>query len=119
MDFEGQRAHHICSFMWASHLKENLEHMFRDLIGEASRWDLVPKPASLWWTSTYDDEEKVDMILGTTAGCHKFFFEERFKILRCAMKRQGKSSEAIEERMQSANKAFWKDFSTYKSKDVP
>ena len=35
------------------------------------------------------------------------------------MKRQGKSRDAVEERMQSASKAFWKDILIYKSKDVP
>ena len=45
-----------------SHSQENLEQMRRDLIEEASRWSLVPKPVCLWWTSTYDSEEKVDMI---------------------------------------------------------
>ena len=37
----------------------------------------------------------------------------------CAVNRQGKTHDATEERMQSANKAFWKDIQTYKSKDVP
>ena len=80
LDIEGERAHQMCRFMWAdnfgimSHSKENMERMLRVLIEEASRWDLEPKPASLWWTSTHDAEEKVDMILGTTAGCHKFTF---------------------------------------------
>ena len=47
LDFEGERAHQICSFMLAdnlwimSHSKENLEQMSRDLIEEASRWDMV------------------------------------------------------------------------------
>ena len=41
-----KRVHQICSFMWAdifwimSHSKEIVEQMFRDLIVEASRWDL-------------------------------------------------------------------------------
>ena len=80
LDIAGGREHQICSLMWddnfwiVSHSKENLELMLRDLIEEASRWDLEPKPASLWWTSTYDSEEKVDMILGTTSGCYKFLF---------------------------------------------
>ena len=34
------------------------------------------------------------------------------------MKRQGKSLDAIEERMQSCNKVFWKDIMVYTSKDV-
>ena len=45
LDMEGERAHQICSFMWAdnfwtmSHSKEILEQMLRDLIEETSRWD--------------------------------------------------------------------------------
>ena len=125
LDMEGERAHQICSFVWAdnfwimSHSKENLEHMLRDLIEEAGRWDLEPKPASLWWTSTYEPEEKVDMILGTTLGCYKFPFEDKFKILGCVMNRQGKMCDAVEEQMQSANKAFWKDLLIFNSQDVP
>ena len=75
LDLEFERTHRICSFM--SRSEENLEQMLRDLIEEANRWDLVPKPTSLWWTSTYHSEEKVDMILGTTSGCYKFPFEEK------------------------------------------
>ena len=49
------------------------------------------------------------MILGTSKGCYKFLFEDEFRILGCVMNRQGKTCDAVEERMQSANKAFWKD----------
>ena len=35
------------------------------------------------------------------------------------MNRQGKTCDAVEDRMQSANKAFWKDCVIFKSKDVP
>ena len=93
--------------------------MLRDLIEEAGRWDLVPKPTSLWWTGTYDPEERIDVSIYTTTGCHKFPFEEKFRILGYAMNQQGKSNDAIGERMQSANKAFWKDILISKSKDVP
>ena len=41
------------------------------------------------------------MTIYTSSGCHKFPFEEKFKILGYAMNRQGKSHDAIEERMQS------------------
>ena len=56
------------NFLIMSQSKEISEQMFRDLIEEANRWDLVPKQASLWWTCTYDSEKKIDMILGTTSG---------------------------------------------------
>ena len=39
-------------------------------------------------------------------------------ILGCTMNRQGKSQDTIEERMQSANKAFRTDILLYRSKDV-
>ena len=35
------------------------------------------------------------------------------------MNRQGETLDAIEERMQSANKAFWRDILVYRSGDVP
>ena len=59
------------------------------------------------------------MILGTSKGCYKFPFEDEFRILGCMMKRQGKTCDAVEERMQAATKAFWKDIKIFKSKYVP
>ena len=52
-------------------------------------------------------------------GCYKFSFEDTFKILERTTNRQGKTCDSVEVRMQSANKAFWKDSVIYKSKDVP
>ena len=97
LDMEGERANQICNFMWTdsswimSHSKENSEQMSRDLVEEASRWDLEPKPANLWWTSTYASEEKNDMISGTSTACYKFPFEDTFNVLGCAMNRQEKN----------------------------
>ena len=82
IEAEGGGEHQICSFMWAdnfwviSHSKKHLEQMLFDLIEEAAEVDLEPKPASLWWTSTYASEEKEDMIPGTSKGCCKFPFED-------------------------------------------
>ena len=60
--------------------------MPRDLIEEANRWDLVPEPASLWWTSTYDPEERWTYRFTPQTGYHKFPFEEKFRILGYALK---------------------------------
>ena len=52
MDTQERGNHQICSFMWAdnywimSHSKVHLEQMMKELIEEAERWDLEPKPAS-------------------------------------------------------------------------
>ena len=40
-------------------------------------------------------------------------------ILGCLISRPGKTCDAVEERIQLANKAFWKDIMIFKSKDVP
>ena len=59
------------------------------------------------------------MIFGTSKGCYNFSFEDTFKMLGSTLNRQGKTCDAVEERMQSANKAFWKDSVIYESKDLP
>ena len=94
--------------------------MLRDLIDVEDKWDLVPTLASLWWASTHEEEERSEVLVATNGLVHKFPFEKNFKILGCAMNRQGKPLvDVIEERMQSANKACWRDTLVYRSKDVP
>ena len=43
----------------------------KDLIEEAETWDLEPKHASLWWTSTDAGEKMDDMTTTTRTGLHK------------------------------------------------
>ena len=56
----------VGNFWIMSHSKEHMEQMLRDLIEDANKLDLEPKPASLWWTSTHASEEPNDMMLGTS-----------------------------------------------------
>ena len=49
-----------------------------DLIQEAEKWDLAPKPASLRCTSTYDSEENKDLKIDTRTERHRVSFEEMF-----------------------------------------
>ena len=55
------------------------------------------------------EEERSEVLIATNGLMYRFLLKEKFKILGCAMNRQGKSLDAIEERMQSANKVFWWD----------
>ena len=80
------------NFSIMSHSKRNVEQMLRDLIEEAGRWDLAPKLVSFWWTSTYEPEEERDLSIDTTSGCHRFSFEEKFKIVGCALKSARRSA---------------------------
>ena len=84
LDLKGEKAHQICSFMWAdnfwimSYSKRALEQMLRDLIEEAETWNVAPKPASLWWTSSYEEEERSEVLVATTQLMYKFPYEEKF-----------------------------------------
>ena len=119
-DLEGQRVHPICSFMWAdnfwimSHSKGHLEQMPRELVGEAGKWNLAAKPASLWWTSAHED---IDLPWNTMTGRQQISSWREFKIFGCAMNRQGKTDGC--ERIRSANKAWWRDVKIHRNKDVP
>ena len=90
-----------------------------DLIEEAERWGLEPKLASLWWTSTNTSEEKKDFMIDTKTGHHRILFEEHFQILGFSSNRAGRTQDCLEEQMQNANKAWWRDVKVYRSKDVP
>ena len=79
-----------------SHSKSNLEQMLR-VIEKAELRVLAPKPASLWLTSAYELEERSDLSIDTRTGRHRFPSEEKFQILGCAVNRQGKANDGIEE----------------------
>ena len=70
------QCHHICSFMWADNYWI-ISH------SKAQRWDLEPKPAGLWWTSTCAHEMD-DITLSTRAGHHKVPLEKCFKTRTCS-----------------------------------
>ena len=57
-------------------MKRHIKYAASCGIEEASRWDLVLEPASLWWTSTYDLEERCDLSIHTTSGCHNFLLKK-------------------------------------------
>ena len=71
------------------------------------------------WTSTHEEEERSEVLIATNRLMYRVPLYETLKILGCAMNRQGRSLDAIEERLQSANKFFWRDILVCRSKDVP
>ena len=75
-------------------IQKNLGQVLHDLVEKAEKWDLAPKPASLWWGRTYKGEERSEVLVATDGLMHKF---DKFKILGCGMNRQGKTLDAIEE----------------------
>ena len=48
----------VCDNYWlVGHDKENVVCMVNDITEELLDLDMEPKPESLWWTSTYKDED--------------------------------------------------------------
>ena len=95
---------HISSFLWAdnywmmSHSKTHLEQLMWELIDEAEIWDLEPKAASLWWSSTCADEKGEDITLRTRKGVQKFLFEKKkFRILGTYLQSRSEIHESFEE----------------------
>ena len=86
--------------------RQLLEQMLSELMEGVEMSDLAPKPVSLWWTSTYEPEERCDLSIDTKFGRQKFPFEAEFKILGCAMNRRGRTQDAIEERIAICEQAL-------------
>ena len=102
-DFEGERAHQMCSFVWddnfwiTSHSENYLEQMLHDMIEEAEKWDMAQKSASLWWTSTHELKRNVILQLTPSLDVTDSLSRKIQDIGMCH-----------ESATQSANKAWWK-----------
>ena len=109
---EGEGEHQICSFMWAdnfwiiSHSARHLEQMLKDLIEEAAKVDLEPRPVCGVQAHALLKRRRRRSWAPQQTGCYKFPSEDEFRILGSVMNRQGKTCDTVEVRMQSVNKAF-------------
>ena len=59
------------------------------------------------------------MVIKTAGGKHEQPFADEFRILVLLFSRYGRMEISQEERMQSANKAWWRDAKRYRCKSVP
>ena len=63
---ESDNKYVLRSMMWADnyrlfcHNREFL-HMVNEIIEELMNLDMVPLPESLWWTSSYEEEDKLTL----------------------------------------------------------
>ena len=58
------------------------------------------------------------MVIETASGKHKVPFADEFTILVHMFGRDGRMQISLEERVQSADKAWWKDAKLYRCKSV-
>ena len=118
---EDEGSHQVCSFMWADNhcvlsQKKNAQQMMKELVEEVERWDMEPKPTSLWWTRTHAMEKKLDMVIKTAGRKYKLPFVDEFRILVNLFSRDGGIQFNLEEKMQSDNRAWWRDAKIFRCK---
>ena len=126
LDLGGQNySNKYAVFVWAdnywvmSHWKAHLEQMMKGLIEEAETWDLEPKPASLWWTSSYTSEEKKSLAIETTTGHHRTPFEEHFLDSWCLLASSEEDARSRGREDATCKHGMGGDVKIYTSKDVP
>ena len=67
----------------------------------------------------YAFEKMDDIMISTRTGQHIIQFEKSFKILGYTFNQAGRTHDSLEERMQSANKVWWRIVKIHRSKVVP
>ena len=49
---------------YCAHHRENLVHVVNEIIEDLLNLDMEPKPESLWWTSSYEEEDQLTLKVG-------------------------------------------------------
>ena len=118
--------HQVCSFMWAdkywilSHKKENAEHMMKELVEEVDTWDMESNTRQLAAEEDLCKRGKArHRVRSGERETHTRPFADEFRILGHLFSRDGRMQISLEERMQSANEAWWSDVKKYRCKSVP
>ena len=96
-------------------LKEHLQHMMTHFIGEAARWDLE----GCGWSSAYVVGFMEDVAMEIPEGRHEIPFGRRFKIQGHILNPTRKSNESLEERLQQAHSAWYRDARICRSHHAP
>ena len=65
--------------------------MVNDIIKELLNLDMEPKPESLWWTSSYEEEDKLTLKVGGRGKDWDLPFREVFDVLGTVFNVMGKA----------------------------
>ena len=82
---ESDNEYVLRSMMWADnnwlfcHSREILVHMVNGFVEELLNLDRNPKPESLWWTSSYEEEDKLTLQVGGGGKDWELPFREVFE----------------------------------------
>ena len=112
------------SLMWADnywlfcHDREILVHLVNDIIEELLDLDMEPKPESLWWTSSYEEEGQITLKVTGRGKEWDLPFMEVFDVLGYRFQRDGKGTQGVEKTLRKGMGCWWRDAYIYRSKSV-
>ena len=112
------------SMMWADnywlfcHSREILVQMVNDIIEELLNLDMEPKPESLWWTSSYEEQDKLTLKVGGGGKDWDLPFREVFEVLGYHFQRDGKGTQGVEKTLRKGMGSWWRDAYICRSKSV-
>ena len=99
------------------HNREILVLMVNDIIEELLNLDMEPKPESLLWTSSYE-EDKLTLQVGGGGKDWDLPFREVFEVLGYRFQRDGKSTQGVGKTLRKGMGSWWRDAYIYRSKSV-
>ena len=103
---ESDNEYVLRSMMWADnywkffHNREILVHMVNDIIEELLNLDMEPKPETLWWTSSYEEEDKLTLKVGGGGKDWDLPFREVFEVLEYLFQRVEKGTQGVEKTLR-------------------
>ena len=116
-DFGGQHDNEytLRGMMWADNFwlfidnREKLICMVNDIIEELLDLDMERNPESLWWTSTFQDENMRTLRVGVRDRAWDLLLCEVFDVLGYRFHRNGKGFQGVERSMCKALRSWWRD----------
>ena len=93
--------------------------MVNDVIEELLDLDMEPKPESLWWTCSYEEEEQLTLKVAGRGKEWDLPLREVFDVLGYRFNREGKGAQGVEKTLRKGMGSWWRDVYIYRSRSVP
>ena len=110
--------------MWADnywlicHKREILVHTVNNIIEELLNLDMAPQPESLWWTSSYEEEDQLTLKVGRGGKDWDLPFQGGLRGIGCRFQRDGRGTQGVEKTLRKKMGSWRRDADIYSSKSV-
>ena len=90
-----------------------------DVIEELLDLDMEPKPKSLWWTCSCEEEEQLTLKVPGRGKEWDLPSREVFDVLGYRFNREVKGAQGVEKILRKEMGSWWRDVYVYRSRSVP